>query len=155
MLSLIQRYLRYGTRSTAEVRAYLCRHRIPEALGEQAIAECSRRGWLDDAAAARLLTTSLVDRGYADAAISQRLHEHEFSSHDIQEALRHANAPSDEARARALLATFPRRSDSSQRAGRLASHTARRRAARVLVQHGFDPDLIERVLTDVFGPLIE
>ena len=145
-LALARRYLRFGTRSTAQLLVYLQEHRIPARLIETLITDCTRDGLLDDRACAKLWATSLADRGYAWAAIREQLLAKGLAEGLVTQviALLQARA-SDEVRARAVVQERVRgRAGNDQR--------LRARVARFLSQRGFDSGLIDRVLTEALGP---
>ena len=138
-LRLVRRLLRYRPRSIAEVRAYLTSRGLTRELRDEVIADSRRRGWLDDQAVAKLLTTGLADRGYGSERIRRRLLEAGLDERLIKDS------GDDEARARAVAAEFLSR-------GRLSREQAHARLARRLSSRGFQADLIERVLTETLGP---
>jgi SOS response regulatory protein OraA/RecX len=143
---LAQRYLRYGTRSAAELRAYLKTRHVPDRLIERLISECSQKGLVDDRACAKLWATTLADRGYAWVAIHQQLVAKGLNERLITEIITPLQRRADdEARARAAvqdrLRGVPQARHPAQ-AGRLAQLLSRR---------GFDSDLIVRVLAQTVG----
>lgn len=105
------------------------------------VASCRRRGWLDDAACARLWADQWARAGYGWTAIQAKLQAKGLGA----EAIRRADealglSRSDEARARQALA-------GCGDAGGGRSRLARRLAAR-----GFDAELIEQVLATSLEP---
>ena len=144
-LVLARRYVRFGTRSIAEVRTYLQQQHVPQRLIERLIADCSREGLLDDRACAKLLATHLADRGYAWATIHEQLLAKGLDQRLVTQVLAPLEARADDAtRARALVV---------QLRGRRREHRPRNRVARFLAQRGFDSELIDRVLAESFGPI--
>ena len=143
---MASRYLRFGTRSTAQVRAYLAARQVPERLIGRLVVECSRAGRLDDRACAKLWATTLAERGYAQAAIRSQLAVKGLDAALIEQVLSTpaARAP-DDARARTMAEALLR--GRSPRGPQL-----RRRLARRLASRGFDAELIDRVLADSLGP---
>lgn len=141
-LRLARRYLRFGTRSRAQLRRYLTTRNVPEPVMERLLAICAREGLVDDRAGARLWAATLADRGYAQAAIRHQLSERGFDDTAIDQALnalhRHGD---DEERARLAAAAAWQRASGSpiQRRASVARRLARR---------GFDSDLIGRLLAD-------
>ncbi len=71
--ALTRRYLRYGTRSVAQVDAYLTERGVDSSMIQQVIQSCLRQRALDDRAAAKLWADTLGRRGYAWAAVRQIL----------------------------------------------------------------------------------
>ena len=144
--TLASRYLRFGTRSTAQLRAYLTARDIPARLIGREIVECSRKGWLDDRACATLWATTLADRGYAWAAIHDQLLAKGFDAILIDRLLAtQAAREPDDIRVRTTADGYVRR---RARSGR----SLRSGLARHLSSRGFDAELIDRVLTDSLGP---
>lgn len=142
------RYLRSGTRSTAQLRAHLAARETPGRLIERLVVECSRKGWLDDRACARLWATTLAERGYAQAAIRSQLADKGLEPSLINQAVAAQVADTDEMRARAIAQAQVR--GRSRRDRRLRSRLVRRLSSR-----GFDAESIDRILTDSLGPLPE
>jgi SOS response regulatory protein OraA/RecX len=154
-LALARRYVRFGTRSTAEVRTYLQQQHVPQRLIERLIADWSREGLLDDRACAKLLATHLADRGYAWATIHEQLLAKGLDQDLVTQVIAPLEARADDAtRARALVVQLrgrrrehrPRNLPASRRSAQAG------RVARFLAQRGFDSELIDRVLTESFGP---
>lgn len=146
---LAQRYLRFGVRSTAELRAYLTTRQLAEPLIDALLAKYVRDGVLDDRACAKLLATCLADQGYAWGAVREQLLAKGLDAELVDQTLEPLKACLDDAaRARALVQTRLRgasRTDTRVRA----------RVARLLSQRGFDSDLIDRVLADTFTAFSE
>jgi SOS response regulatory protein OraA/RecX len=127
----------------------------------QAVAHCRQRGLVDDAAAGRLWAAHWSRQGYAWPAIRLKLAAKGLEARAIAQAAPRAGGLAEEAaRARALVAPYLSRSGlpESQQARlpaprQRASSRARQagRAARRLAAHGFDAELIERVLEESFG----
>jgi len=139
---LVRRYLRFGTRSTAEVRAYLEARHVSDSTSRALIAECVRHGWLDDRLSATLWATRLCDQGYAWPAIRERLRAKGFNEQLISTVFRPLQRDADdETRARALAQARSRRMPPDDP-----------RLARWLARRGFDADLITRVLAEAFTP---
>jgi len=139
-LQLARRYLRFGARSTAQLRAHLEAHSLPASSIEDVLAACARRGWLDDAACAKLWVTMLAERGYAWAAIRDQLLTKGLNAGLIDRALQPLHSlADDERRARQLI---------QHRLRGRAIRTAQVRAqmARLLARRGFDRDLIEQLV---------
>ena len=135
---LARRWLRFGTRSTAELRTYLRSQQVPHALIPVVVQRAGAAGLVDDRACAALWATRLADQGYAREAIRRRLEAKGLAIPPLQD---------DESRAREVVQRVLRRPQ-AVRGLRL-----RRRLARLLAQRGFDSDLIDRVLTESFESL--
>lgn len=137
-IRVVRQYLRYGTRSTAQLRAYLRTRGLAQPQIDAVVAECLRRRLLDDRASARLCTEHWARQGYATAAIRLKLAAKGFDDGLLQRVVsQYASERDDEARARQFLA------------GHLRGQPDRRapaRLARTLASRGFDSELIERVL---------
>ncbi len=145
LLRLVGRYTRGGVRSTQEVRAYLERRGVPSTAAARVIAEYQTLRILDDEAGARLWADQWARRGYAWDAIQARLSLKGFTEQAIERAAKRLGlAGDDEARARLIVATRLRRQD--------ARPPNRWSLARTLTSRGFDADVIERVLSETFGP---
>lgn len=140
------RYLRAGTHSTQDVRAYLQRRGVSSSVISRVVAVCQARGVLDDRACARLLADQWARRGWAWAVIAAKLAERGVGEPGRAAAARAVGATGadDEARARELIAH-------TTRAGR--TDAARRRSLRLLAARGFDDALIEQVVTELFGSI--
>ena len=148
--ALVQRYLRFGARSTHEVRAHLRRRGVAEPLIDRVITACQRQRLLDDQACAKLLATHYADKGYAWSAVSDRLRAKGFGTRLVSQALQRLRASmDDEPRARVVARAF------LQRRRAAAGPALRIRLARALAGRGFDSELIARVLTETLGPLPE
>ncbi len=146
VLALARRYLRFGTRSTAELRAYLATRGVSPTDLEPAVSTCSRAGLLDDAVCAKLWATTLADRGYAWEAIRGHLLSKRLEPQLVERTLRPLQARADDAsRIRDLV-------DARLRGRARTDPRLRTRLAQLLVRRGFDADLIERVLIESFGP---
>ena len=143
-LRLTRRYLRFGTRSTAQARAYLRSRGAADRAIQQTIAYATQHGWLDDRACGRVQAVSLADRGFSDAAIHRRLIAQGLDERLVGRTLQALRAEADEAtRARRVVDERLAR----RRAPAAESIQRRRgRLARLLSQRGFDPELIEQVL---------
>ncbi len=140
-LRLARRYLRFGTRSRAQLRTYLSNRHAPEAVIADIVEACSREGRIDDRVAAKLWVETLANRGYALSAIRIQLSDRGFDDHAIEQALNALRArEDDEQRARTMAAAFLKTSSGSASRGRRAS------VARRLARRGFDPELIDRLL---------
>ena len=134
---LAQRYLRYGSRSTAELTAHLAARDLPPDLLRETVEFCARKSWLDDRLCAKLVATSLADEGFAWAAIRERLAQKGFAASLIETTLEPLRRESsDEAQARKLL----------EREQARRQPRGRRHIAGVLARHGFDAELIEQVV---------
>jgi SOS response regulatory protein OraA/RecX len=108
------------------------------------VSDYHARGWLDDRAGSRLVAEQWARQGYASAAIRVKLAAKGFDARIIDETVaRVVPSSDDEARARTMLA---------KRAPQLADRSARARLARTLAAHGFEPDVIERLLGQSFDP---
>ncbi len=142
---LARQYLRFGTHSTSELRAYLRRHIVAERLIEPLIAEGTRSGWLDDRACTKLWALTLAERGYAWDAIREQLLTKGLDATLLERVLTSLRHVEDDA-ARARLVVASRLRGRAQPDRRL-----RTRLARLLAQRGFDPDLIEQVLHESCG----
>src|SRR3990167_8099797 len=79
-------YLRSRVRSVDAARIYLLERGISPRDAEQALKVCQQRGLLDDRVGARLWAEQWARRGYAWAAIQQRLAARGFAD----AAIRHA-----------------------------------------------------------------
>ena len=110
------------------------------AAAARAVAECRRRGLVDDLAAARLWAGHWMRRGYAWSAIRQKLSAKGIDEPAIREAAQGLDVSADEvARARQLVRQ------------RTRSSAGQARLARMLASRGFDEDVIGQVLTDSVG----
>jgi len=141
-LRLARRYLRFGTRSTAQLRAFLRTRYVPEGLIESVTATCLRERLLDDRACATLWANTLAERGYAVAAVREQLLAKGLDTTLVKQVLARLCTHADDAqRARLVVQTYVRRH----------AEPGRRRLARLLSQRGFDADLIEQILAESFG----
>lgn len=148
--ALARRYLRFGTRSTAQLRTHLTARQVATPVAEAVLAACHRQGFLDDWACAKLWVTTLAERGYARAAIHEHLRAKGLDE-AILEPLLTPRGPSDEDAARARAVVHARLAHQGR--GRSDSaHRRRDRLARLLASRGFDSDLIERILAESLGP---
>jgi SOS response regulatory protein OraA/RecX len=130
--------VRFGTRSAAEVQAYLTARRVSDATSRTLMAECARQRLVDDRASAKLWATRLGDQGYAWPVIRQRLRDKGFDEQLIHDVLRPLQRDADDdTRARALARARSRRIPPGDP-----------RLARWLARRGFDADLIDRVLAE-------
>lgn len=137
-LAAALRYARAGVRSSQEVRAYLTRREVPSSTIARVLTACGARGLLDDRACARLWVEHWMRRGYAVAAIRERLAVKGLDDQTINEVLHPvAHASSDATRAREVVARRLRGGADARQRSRLA---------RTLASRGFDSDVIERVL---------
>lgn len=135
VLAALARYTRTGIRSERDVRAWLRRRGFSEPEAARLIAQCRARSVIDDRAGACLWAEQWARRGYAWAAIRERLAARGFEDAAIAPlARRFGNAEAETARAEAVVA-----------GGRGES---RARLARRLAARGFDDDLITRVMGD-------
>lgn len=153
---LARRWLRFGTRSTAELRTYLRSKQVPHALIPIMVQRAGAVGLVDDRACAALWATRLADQGYAREAIRRRL-EAKGLAVPLQD--------DDESRAREVVqrvlslagARDPRpgipRPRAEGRGQTIRGLRLQRRLARLLAQRGFDSDLIDRVLAESFESL--
>ena len=141
---LAQRYLRYGVRSTEELRAHLRDRGVGQRIIEPVLVVCTQRGLLDDRACARLWAVRLADRGYAAAAIRERLLAKGLNVTQLPSISASLQTASDADRAQLLVRDRLRRG--ARRDPRL-----RHRLARLLAQRGFDPDLIDQILNESLG----
>lgn len=141
ILALARRYLRYGTRSTAQLRAYLDARHLPPSLRDALIAQCTREGLLDDAACTKLWATQLRERGYALGAIREQLLAKGLPAGMIEPTLTSLRADADDAQVAAVLVRGRRQKRSAGAADEP------QRLARWLAQHGFDEDIIADVLS--------
>ena len=140
VLAAASRYASTRVRSRQELQQYLKRRGVPAGTARQAVAACAARGLLDDRACARLWAEHWARRGYAGAAIYQRLMEKALDAAAIEQAIRTITRDSDdEARAQAFIA---------RHLDRRTVRPSRSRLARTLASRGFDPDVIERVLCE-------
>lgn len=145
-LRLAQRYLRFGTRSAAELRTYLTSRHASESTVAHILKACVQQGLIDDHAGAKLLAQAMGDRGYAASAIRATLRDRGFHDHAIDDALSAMQArASDEQRARAVVAQALRRSSAS-------SPRFRNAVASRLARRGFDLELIDHLLLEACGP---
>ena len=145
-LTVAKRYVRFGNRSTAELRAYLQERRVAERLIPAVIEEATRRGLLDDEACAKLCAGVLNQQGYAWAAVHEQLRAKGFTDEVVERILKPLQADADDAtRARALVRSH------------LRDPSPRRRAwlARWLARRGFDPELIDEILAESCEPTSE
>ncbi len=141
-LTLARRYLRQGTRSTAQFRAYLEARHVSPSLAEALIVQCTREGWLDDAACTKLWARTLRERGYALAAIRAQLLAKGLADGVIERVLTSLRAEADDGRLAAEIAQKQMRT----RASTVVSSP--QRLARWLAQRGFDEDVIADVISD-------
>ena len=140
----VSRYVRSGVRSTHEALQYLRRRGVPVRRAVAVVSACQAQGLLDDRAAARLWANHWARQGYAAAAIRLKLADKAFDERDILEVIRPLRvSTAEEERARLVLARDARRR---------TRRPSRARLARVLASRGFDPDLIDRLLAESFGP---
>jgi len=115
------------------------------------MAEYVDRGLVDDRVCAKLWASTLAERGYAWAAIRERLVTKGLDEPLITQVLTPLQAYADDAtRARDLAQRHLARRTHVQRAAR--GKDRRSHVARLLAQRGFDSELIDRVLTESFGP---
>ena len=138
------RYLRSGVRSTHEVVSRLRQRGVSSRDAARLVRAYRARGVLDDRAGVRLWADHWARQGYASAAIRLKLAAKGFDAQTIDDTVSRFVPPSDdEARARVLLA---------QRRDRVSGRPGRARLARALAAHGFEPDVIERLLGESFDP---
>ena len=140
--SLIRTYLRTGTRSRADVAAYLRRRGLSPTAALDVTRALQRCGAVDDRACAKLWMQRLADEGYAWPTIRERLRKKQLSERLIHELLTDARHEPDDRRLRAI---------ATARLARLPASDPRRhrRLARYLASRGFDPDLITQVLAEL------
>lgn len=134
----VLRYAGAAPRSRRDVEAFLAKHGVPDEARAGLIAACEARGLVDDVKAARLWAQHWLDQGYAWAAVHERLRTKGFDDrtlHSLDAQDRFAG--DDESRARQVVA-------------RLGSRPAAA-LARTLASRGFDPDVVERVVSDSSG----
>ena len=142
-LAVATRWLRTGVRSTHEVRSYLTGRRVRPGAITRVIRECHRRGLLDDRACARLWADHWARRGYAWAAIRQRLAMKGLPEAAIDAAAaRIGTTTADAARARQAAETWCRRPSAARSAARLG---------RFLAARGFDESVIEHIVAEIYG----
>lgn len=135
-LAAALRYAGTGARSTREVRAFLSRRAVAPRIAQRILAECRLRGVLDDRACARLLVEHWARQGYAGAAIRLKLAAKGLEGPGIAPIVESmARASDDEARARLV-------------AARHGSRGGRAGVVRRLAARGYEPDVIERVLSE-------
>ena len=139
---LARRYLRCGTRATAQLYAYLKARDIPVNAIRLIVAESTRQGMLDDHACATLWAVHLADQGYAWDAVQERLLTKGLEAAVVRQVIAPLRAEADDGR-RA-------RSFVRQRLGQRGAFD-RQRVGRWLAQRGFDTELIDRVLGVVRG----
>jgi len=141
LLSLAHRYVRSGVRSTRDVTDYLNRRGVSPETAAHVVADYQARGELDDLACAKLWAEHWSRSGYAWAAIQMRLEAKGLHEHTIQHVRGPLGTPSaDEARARTL---------ATRLLSRRLARQPRARLARLLAAHGFDAELIERLLSEL------
>jgi SOS response regulatory protein OraA/RecX len=134
------RYARTGVRSRQEVQRFLERRGASASTIARILDICQARGVVDDRAYARLWAEHWARLGYARAAIHQRLAEKLVNATAIDHAINLvARDSDDEARARVVVARHLRR-----------GRPSRSRLARALASRGFEPDVIDRVLSEAF-----
>jgi len=176
----VSRYVRSGVRSTHEALQYLRRRGVPVRRAVAVVSACQAQGLLDDRAAARLWANHWARQGYAAEAIRLKLADKAFDERDILEVIRPLRvSTAEEERARLVLARDARRrtrgAPRAEAVGRNPERAhgqpaparrsgpgrpwreskgrpSRARLARVLASRGFDPDLIDRLLAESFGP---
>ena len=142
-VAAVARFARRRVRSTAEVRAYLRRRGVSDVTAEHVLAACRARSLLDDPAAARLWAEQWARAGYAWSVIREKLTAKGFDEAVLERLERTVGTVAeDAARARGLITRDvqqpPHRNTAQERA----------RLARRLTARGFDPELIESLLTD-------
>jgi SOS response regulatory protein OraA/RecX len=120
------------------VRSYLARLGVSSARAAQLVRACRARGLLDDRLGATLWAEQWARRGYAQAAIRAKLAAKGFGDASIHEALASRGLTDEAARVRALI----------ERRGGRGPRGKPARLARLLRSRGFEPELIERVLTE-------
>jgi len=125
------------------LRLYLQRHGVPAREIEQLVVEGTRQGFLDDAACAKLWATHLSDRGYACAAVRERLAAKGLSAGVIERVVRPLEIEQPDA-ARVREALRAQRSRAARQDAR-----SRARLIRWLARRGYDTELIETALGDV------
>jgi SOS response regulatory protein OraA/RecX len=139
----VRQYLRTGPRSARELSAHLERSGAPPAIVDEVLSACRASGLIDDVACAKLVAGHWARHGYAWAAIRLKLADKGVDDDAIRAAERDVDgSDGDPARARALI---------GQRlaSGQASAH--RQRLARLLASHGYEPDLIEHVITQAVG----
>lgn len=132
------RYAGAAPRSRREVIAYLEKQGVPAQAQAALLAACEARGLIDDPAAARLCAQHWLDQGYAWAAVRERLRTKGFDDRTLHSLDAQGRFAGDEV----------------SRAGRVAARLRGRSSAavaRALASRGFDPDVVERVVSDTFG----
>ena len=133
-----RRFAGSGVRSKREALEFLARKGCPPDEAGAWLADCERRGLIDDRAAARLWAGHWARQDYADAAIREKLLAKGFTEHTIDESIAALQSDTDDdARARRALAGALRRSGGRRSPARLA---------RALASRGFGSELVERVL---------
>lgn len=141
-LAVATRWLRTGVRSTHEVRSYLTGRRVRPGAITRVVSECRRRGLLDDRACARLWADHWARRGYAWAAIRQRLAMKGLPEAAIDAAAARTGAMADAERARHAAEHWCRRPSARRSPVRLG---------RFLAARGFDESVIEHVVAETYG----
>ena len=138
---------RRGVHSARDVRERLRRAGASSESAAQVVAECRSRGLVDDAACARLWADHWSRRGYAWSVIRVKLSEKGLEAQVIEQAAdRLGTAVQDETRVRQAVEA------SAERSARLPAEQQVSQLTRRLASRGFDSELIERVLSETFGP---
>ena len=147
------RYAKARVRSQRELTAYLDRQDAPRTAAAQVLETLRRQGLVDDAACARLWAEHWARQGYAWSAIQDKLAAKGLDDAAIASAARsHGTASADSARAVAAVEHLIRRSPGRVPRSLHPARTDRARVSRWLASHGFDDELIGRVLDRVCGP---
>ncbi len=117
------------------------RQGVPAREIERAVVEGTRRGFLDDAACAKLWATQLGERGLAWALVRSRLAMKGLETRVIEKAVAPLEAEEPDAvRARAVAAARLQR----RTAG--GALTARRHLMQWLARRGYDAEMIEEAV---------
>lgn len=138
------RLLKYRPRSTAEARRRLQQAGFPPEIVDEVLNEAQARGWLDDAAFARLwVRDRLQRRPVSPALLARELRARGLPEEVIERALKEETRDWDEAEALRALAEDAL---SRYRHRGLDPETLKRRLYAFLRRRGFSPEAIRRVL---------
>ena len=147
VLALVRRYLRHRVRTVHDVQVYLQRHRVPEPLRTQVLDACVAQGLLDDVIAGRLWAEHWARRGYASHAIHAKLTAKGLNAQTIRQVIQAVGTTeTDDMRARVVAARV---------VVSAPGPPVRLRVARRLASRGFDSDVIERILHELFHSPID
>ena len=138
---IARRFTKGRVRSRRELAERLRRAGASAAVAASAARECEASGCLDDQACARLWADHLARQGYAWSAIRERLVAKGLEAEIIERAAEAVGCGrgQDAARIRHIAAA---------ESARPADGAASRRFQRWLIARGFDPELVEQIVSD-------